>query len=77
LCPKHDGGEQGKQEALKQKKENKDHGGRGTVCRAGLPISVDASNKVMYAKKQTEIWCEKFVEKYQYKFVDSQRTKNL
>jgi len=55
LRPKHDGGEQGKQEALKQKKENKDHCGRGTVCRAVLPISVDASNEVMNAKKQTVI----------------------
>jgi len=51
LRPKHNGCEQGKQETLKQKKEYKDHCGRGTVCRAVLPVSVYASDEVMYAKK--------------------------
>jgi len=51
LCPKHNGCKQGKQKSLKQKKEYEDHCGRGTVSRAVLPVSMDASNEVMYAKK--------------------------
>jgi len=55
LRSKHDGCEQGEQETLKQKEEYEDHCGRGTVCCAVLPVSVDTSNEVMYAKKQTVI----------------------